>query len=1538
MAIEASGESDRGDGDDEISDELLVELMEQEDQEQGKDGEDDELLCGVCDDQEEIQQPRVLRDPKKPTLRDQQEHRCTHWPYRSWCRDCNRGRGKHDQHRSKKKGKDAESKEGREVPTISIDFIFPGTEMLEARKNAQLVMYDNESDSIWAYRTGRKHNPAWLIPAMLQDLEEAGYGHCRLCVRSDQENIIKSIKKGMIDQRTGETVPQESPVKESKCNGKMEKAIQNLEGQMRTLRCAIESETGVWVHPRSRMYNYMLHWACTILTRYRVARWGKTPFQTLTGHQCSRPIAPFGTPVLWKETLKNHERDKGDTDWHQGVFLGVRWRTSEAIVSTADRVILCRTIRVDPEAEKLTEDDMNDIKTSVIELVYSKTDSENEPNDAEIQEGEDSPVMNEEDVAGLFGDFSDDEDQDSPNGVDVRVGDDHRVMFGSHQVHNSDGDIRRYGQTETRRSNGGVPSERPAVVEREDRDIREYRAHHRLRRPRPPRAPAAPTGPVVDRPDRMLSEWLRPSATLNSFEVDERTVNARNETWDTAVRIARIHNQENKEVLAKIFKGADITEVYSQPRVARACMSSGLIGGSSLDLRTGWDFTKPSHQAAAVMLVKSEAPLLLVGSPPCTKFSNLQNLNLAFRGDEWKNKFLVDREKDVEHLKFCCKLYKMQRALGRYYLHEHPDSASSWSVDCISDMLKEEGTLRVVGDQCQYGLVTTKKGVTGPAKKPTGFMTNSPMIARRLSLRCDGSHTHIHLDEGRAKAAEEYPEGLCREICRGLKDQKNEDAKNLVKPKPLSMIQLKRMLHGYGCPDHWVDGQHEDTESDVMMRKELLKLGVRQGTSWAVDDVSGAVLDPEAVRAARKVELEYFRKMGVYEKVPRWKSKGKKIIRTRWIDVNKGDEKNPDMRSRLVGKEFADSVDPSLYASTPPVEAMRLIISQAATGEGTGGQKILMTNDVRRAYFHASIDREVYVEVPPEDREEGDGDVVGRLRLCLYGTRDAAQRWQETVSSHLEGIGFRRGNAHPAVFAHPERNIMTLVHGDDYMSCGLAADLKWLQGQLAARFEIKTQMIGHDAEFKQEGKILNRVVRATPRGFEMEADQRHAELIIETLELEDNKGVATAGVDDPVEEDIDLEGEKIFGYRSLAARANYLAVDRPDIMYAAKELCRKMSRPTVQAWHKLVRLGKYLKTKPRLIWQFNWQSDPSVLTVYSDANWAGCSTTRKSTSGGAAMLGSHPIRVYSKTQSVVALSSAESEFYGTVKAATEGIGVLALMRDMNIEKKISMQVDASAALGVIERKGIGKIRHLETGALWLQEKNLRDIVRFYKTPGSENVADLFTKNVSREVCEKHVRNLGCVFEQGRAECAAQLHAISKKGEEIAQLLGPVSHKQTNDLEDDMNWSGTDMMNIDQLIEHIEGERSKKLSTMKKKWAGRIAQETVESVTGFQCNKCRCNGEQSSWQDHWHANGKDETGRTSWVRHHTRTRASLFTPCGSRGGPGDQSQLNSIRITIGTYSNGQSFSRTDDWRERSTAHEAMPMPWTGVTVFHEWDRR
>ncbi len=155
--------------------------------------------------------------------------------------------------------------------------------------------------------------------------------------------------------------------------------------------------------------------------------------------------------------------------------------------------------------------------------------------------------------------------------------------------------------------------------------------------------------------------------------------------------------------------------------------------------------------------------------------------------------------------------------------------------------------------------------------------------------------------------------------------------------------------------------------------EKWLKENQEEVKAW--DDVTGKELNAEMVREARKLEMEFFRRMGVYRKVRRsWvKQRGERVIGVRWIDINKGDNDNPDYRSRLVAKYFKTGDRPDLFAATPPLEALKMIISIAASNPGLQ----IMINDVKRAYFHAPVKRPVYVELPNEDRMEGEEDLVG---------------------------------------------------------------------------------------------------------------------------------------------------------------------------------------------------------------------------------------------------------------------------------------------------------------------------------------------------------------------------------------------------------------------------------------------------------------------------------------------------------------------------------------------------------------------------------
>ena len=115
---------------------------------------------------------------------------------------------------------------------------------------------------------------------------------------------------------------------------------------------------------------------------------------------------------------------------------------------------------------------------------------------------------------------------------------------------------------------------------------------------------------------------------------------------------------------------------------------------------------------------------------------------------------------------------------------------------------------------------------------------------------------------------------------------------------------------------------------------------------------------------------------------------------------------------------------------------------------------------------------------------------------------------------------------------------------------------------------------------------------------------------------------------------------------------------------------------------------------------FKYQEEVKETRVWVDADYAGCKKTRKSTSGGVVMWGNHLTKSWSSTQSVVALSSGEAEYYGMVKGASVAIGLQSVLKDFQITCRIELKSDATAAICIANRRGLGKVRHIEVCQLW----------------------------------------------------------------------------------------------------------------------------------------------------------------------------------------------------------------------------------------------
>ena len=141
------------------------------------------------------------------------------------------------------------------------------------------------------------------------------------------------------------------------------------------------------------------------------------------------------------------------------------------------------------------------------------------------------------------------------------------------------------------------------------------------------------------------------------------------------------------------------------------------------------------------------------------------------------------------------------------------------------------------------------------------------------------------------------------------------------------------------------------------------------------------------------------------------------------------------------------------------------------------------------------------------------------------------------------------------------------------------------------------------------------------------------------------------------------------------------------------------------------------------------------------------------------MLAAHLIRSWSSTQTSISLSSGEAEFYGVVKASGVSLGYQALLRDVGLVLPIRVWTDSTAIMGICGRQGLGKLRHVDTQCLWIQQRVRDGSVELMKVKGQENPADLFTKHfTSTDRIYSLLDLFGCRYRDGRSAIAPVLRS------------------------------------------------------------------------------------------------------------------------------------------------------------------------------------
>eukprot|EP00438_Fugacium_kawagutii_P000632 Skav224354 [mRNA] locus=scaffold2411:362652:363395:- [translate_table: standard] len=237
-----------------------------------------------------------------------------------------------------------------------------------------------------------------------------------------------------------------------------------------------------------------------------------------------------------------------------------------------------------------------------------------------------------------------------------------------------------------------------------------------------------------------------------------------------------------------------------------------------------------------------------------------------------------------------------------------------------------------------------------------------------------------------------------------------------------------------------------------------------------------------------------------------------------------------------------------------------------------------------------------------------------------------------------------------------------------------------------------------------------------------------------------------------IDDDELLSKEEHQSYRRIVGKLQWLAYIRPDMAYAIKELARGTQQPCIRDQRKLKHLVRYLAgtkrhtspIKPSIRIGKN-HSQPLDINIFVDSDWAGCASTRKSTSGFIIQFCGATIHFGSRTQSVVALSSAEAEFYAIGAGCQEALFIRNFIKEAFGYHKLNIRIhtDSSAGKSMASRQGVSKkAKHIELKFMFIQNLVQAGVVSIHKIPGKDNPSDILTKYITLEVLNWLLPNTG----------------------------------------------------------------------------------------------------------------------------------------------------------------------------------------------------
>ena len=495
-----------------------------------------------------------------------------------------------------------------------------------------------------------------------------------------------------------------------------------------------------------------------------------------------------------------------------------------------------------------------------------------------------------------------------------------------------------------------------------------------------------------------------------------------------------------------------------------------------------------------------------------------------------------------------------------------------------------------------------------------------------------------------------------------------------------------------------------------------------------------------------QTEMKSMKDFDVYDEIPIEHCSQEDIdnaLDGTWVKRRKTATK---VRCRLCVRGcFEETMDQDdVFASTLTLVTLRVLLLMTLSRCWTA-----TTCDISTAFLHAPMTERTLMKPPSEYYPTG--NCLWLLKRAMYGLKQAPALWQTHFAKVMTELGFHRCKTDSNLYCHKSTELYVLCYVDDLLVCGTPERTKEFTDRLSQEVLLKVE-----GELKPQTSVnfLGRTLKHNGDSIDVSMNTAYVTDLLKLCGMENSKPSTTTGastVSKIQPEPLDRNEHK--KYRAIVGKLLWLALIRPDIAYATKELSRDLTAPTTESITKVKHLLRYIVgTKDhcqRLCPNVTLESSNCTLDLdcYVDSDWAGCRSTRKSTSGTVVQILNSTVSFGSRTQGTIALSSGEAELYAIGQGTSEALYIRNLITEAKLAKSININIhtDSTAGKSMATRFGTSKkTKHVELRFLYVQELVGKGLIKLRKIGTKDNCADVLTKYLGTELLRSHLRKL-CVF-------------------------------------------------------------------------------------------------------------------------------------------------------------------------------------------------